>query len=169
MTRSIKFKKRLIFKRILFIIMLLLTFFAIFQFSSQDADESGSLSEAVTSKIVDIISKVKTLTPKDKLKYVNKLEPIIRKLAHFTMYTLVGIFVMGFFCTFDIRNIYKVLWSLGIGVTYAATDEIHQYFTPGRGPRLFDVGIDSLGVLTGIFFMILLIILVEDIVEWLKK
>ena len=34
-------------------------------------------------------------------------------------------------------------------VCYAMTDELHQYFVPGRSCRLFDVGVDSLASLSG--------------------
>ena len=40
-------------------------------------------------------------------------------------------------------------WSLG--VLYAATDEFHQTFVPGRAGELSDVLLDSLGCLAGIF------------------
>ena len=76
---------------------------------------------------------------------------------------------MGFWCTFDIRNKYKLLWSILIGVAYAASDEFHQSFIPGRGPSIRDVCIDSAGVLTGIFVMIFLILLFEAFSNWIKK
>ena len=76
---------------------------------------------------------------------------------------------MGIMCTFDIRNIVKFNYSAIIGVTYAITDEIHQAFTPGRAPSVTDVCIDSIGVLTGIFILITLIVFVESICNWLKR
>ena len=45
----------------------------------------------------------------------------------------------------------KILGSLLFGAFYAGTDELHQYFVPGRSARLFDVGLDTIGVLTGIY------------------
>lgn len=169
MSRDIKIKKHLILKRIIFMMMLISTFCVIFQFSAQDGAKSSSVSTKVTNKIVDVISKVKHVSSQDRTRYVNKLQPYVRKLAHFSIYTLVGFSIMGFFCTFDIRNKYKLLWSLLIGIVYASSDEIHQSFTPGRSPRLFDVGIDTLGVITGIFIMIFLIIIIENISNWLKR
>lgn len=169
MHRTIKFKKNLIFKRILFLAMLALTFHVIFNFSAQDGELSGSVSRKVTTFIVDMLSKVKNMDVNLKLHYITKLEPIVRKLAHFSIYTVVGFSVMGFMCTFDIRNITKFITSICIGVTYAVSDEIHQSFTPGRSPRILDVCIDSAGVLTGIFILIILIILVESIINWLKR
>ena len=169
MQKTIKFKKNLIFKRILFLIMLVIAFYVIFKFSSQDGELSSSVSRKVTTFFVEMLSKVKNMDASLKLHYIIKLEPIIRKLAHFSIYTIVGFSIMGFMCTFDIRNIFKFVISNCIGVIYAISDEIHQSFTPGRSPRVLDVCIDSLGVLTGIFMLILLIILIESVVDWLKR
>jgi len=169
MSKTIKFKKNLIFKRVLFLIMLVIAFYIIFNFSAQDGEISGSLSRKVTEFIVELVSKIKTMDVTRKLYYIEKLHPIIRKLAHFGVYTVVGFSIMGFMCTFDIRNIFKLLISFSIGVTYAVSDEIHQYFTPGRNASALDVCIDSLGVLTGIFILIILIVFVEAIVNWLKR
>jgi len=169
MKKTIRFKKNLVLKRIIFIIMLLFTFYIIFNFSSQDGETSGNISRRVTEFVVEILSKIKTMNVSSKLYYIERLHPIIRKLAHFSIYTVVGFSIMGFMCTFDIRNIFKVISSILIGVTYAITDEIHQGFTPGRAPSVTDVCIDSMGVLTGIFILITLIVFVESIVNWLKR
>lgn len=169
MSKPIKIKKNLIVKRILFIIMLLATLYLIFCFSSQDGEQSGNLSLKVTNFIVNLFSKIKNMDTALRMHYIEKLHPIIRKLAHFSIYCLVGFSVMGFWCTFDIRNKYKLLWSILIGVTYATSDEFHQSFIPGRGPSIRDVCIDSAGVLTGIFVMIFLILLFEAFSNWIKK
>jgi len=169
MMKKIKFKKSLIFKRILFLLILIITFFVIFNFSAQDGEESGAISQKVTEFIVKVISKVKTIDMSTKLRYIEKLHPIIRKLAHFGVYTVVGFSVMGFMCTFDIRNIFKLLISFGVGITYAISDEVHQYFIPGRNASVIDVCIDSLGVLTGIFILITLMVFVGSIIDWLKR
>ena len=169
MKKTIKFKKNLIFKRILFLVMLAIAFYAIFNFSAQNGEISGSLSQKVTEFIVEIVSKIKTMDVSTKLYYVQKLHPIIRKLAHFSIYTVVGFSVMGFMCTFDIRNIFKVVISFLVGLIYAISDEIHQYFIPDRFASVKDVLIDSAGVLTGIFILVILIVFVEAIVDWLKR
>jgi len=38
------------------------------------------------------------------------------------------------------------LVSAGLALLYAASDEYHQTFVPGRKGRLFDVGVDMVGV-----------------------
>ena len=35
-----------------------------------------------------------------------------------------------------------------ITIAYAITDEIHQYFVPGRTPSIFDIAIDSFGAVS---------------------
>ena len=57
MGKSIKFKKNLIFKRVLFLILLAIAFYVIFNFSAQNGEMSGSLSQKVTEFIVKIVSK----------------------------------------------------------------------------------------------------------------
>lgn len=59
--------------------------------------------------------------------------------------------------------------SLIIGVTYAASDEMHQLFVPGRSGKLADILIDSLGIITGIIFFLLIIKVLEKIIKDLKK
>ena len=168
MNRKIKFKKNLILKRVLFLIMLVIAFYIIFNFSAQDGETSGSLSRKVTEFIVEIITKIKTIDFELKSQYIEILHPIIRKLAHFSIYTFVGFSIMGFMCTFDIEDIFKVIISFCIGVTYAISDEVHQYFIPGRGPSITDVGIDSLGVIMGIFLLVILIIIINKICNYSK-
>ena len=132
MNKQIKFRKNLILKRIFFLIMLLIAFYIIFNFSAQNGIESGNLSKKVTTFIVEMFSKVKNMDVNLKLHYIEKLHPIIRKLAHFSIYTLVGFSVMGFMCTFDIKNRFKLIVSILIGITYAITDEFHQSFIPRK-------------------------------------
>lgn len=169
MNKPIKFKKKLIFKRVLFLTMLLIAFYIIFNFSAQDGESSGKISREVTEFLIEMISKIKNMNIDLKLHYIEKLHPIIRKLAHFSIYTFVGFSTMGFMCTFDIRNIFKVLISFFVGVIYAVLDEVHQYFVPGRVTSIIDVGIDSLGALTGIFLLVILIIFIEKIVNYWKR
>lgn len=64
---------------------------------------------------------------------------------------------MAFMSTFRIRLYQKWLISMLVGVGYAALDEYHQGFVAGRGPSIIDVGIDSMGVLTGIFVVLIII------------
>ncbi len=138
-------------------LLLLATFAIIFKFSSQIAEESDGISNGVLRKIIDVFPYTKELSEEIKIKMVEHGNPIIRKLAHFSIYALVGVWIMAFMSTFDIRLYKKWIISMLVGVLYAASDEFHQSFVPGRGPSIVDVGIDSLGVLTGILAVLIII------------
>jgi Predicted integral membrane protein len=138
-------------------LLLLTTFATIFKFSSQIAEESDDISNGVLRKIIDVFPYTKGLSEEIKIKMVEHGNPIIRKLAHFSIYALVGVWIMAFMSTFDSRLYKKWIISMLVGVLYAASDEFHQSFVPGRGPSIVDVGIDSLGVLTGILAVLIII------------
>ncbi len=143
--------KKEIIRRIIFLILTLCTFTTIFGFSSQNGTESKSVSKTVMRKIVDIYPKTKKINEKDKEKIVEKSQPFIRKTAHFTIYMIAGIMIMELFNTYNLKWNKKLIITFIIGFTYAISDELHQGITGGgRTPRIFDVFIDSLGVLTGI-------------------
>jgi VanZ family protein len=65
----------------------------------------------------------------------------LRKVAHAGEYA-----VLGFLLARAVDDV-AALW---LGIAYAVSDELHQAFVPGRAASLFDVGVDSVGVLLGI-------------------
>ncbi len=71
---------------------------------------------------------------------------LLRKIAHFTEFTALGMLLLWLFSMLGKHWVF----ALASGVTAACMDEAIQVFVPNRGPALRDVGIDALGVLTGI-------------------
>jgi VanZ family protein len=73
-------------------------------------------------------------------------------VAHLALYAALGVLLWRAAC----RGGGKLLakrpgrWTLAMGCSYAASDEIHQAFVPIRSPQLTDVAVDSLGVAFGI-------------------
>ena len=76
---------------------------------------------------------------------------LIRKLAHFTEFAALG---ACFGWLFGMLQKGKVLPFL-CGSAAAAIDETIQRFVPDRGPSIWDVCLDSCGVLTGIVVLYL--------------
>ncbi|UPO98676.1 VanZ family protein (plasmid) [Cetobacterium somerae] len=76
----------------------------------------------------------------------------IRKLAHFTIYLILG---SSYFLSFKSLDKKSVIISITLTFLYACTDEFHQGFVPGRGPALKDVFIDTLGGCLGIVLIFL--------------
>ncbi len=140
--------------RTLLILLLLETFFIIFGFSNQNGEESGSLSTNLTKLILKQINHDEAQNDEQVIK---KVEVVVRKLAHFSIYTLVGFLLMSLFSTYKLQERKRILFTLIIGILYAISDEIHQAFVPERGPQITDVMIDSLGVTFGIIIVLTLL------------
>lgn len=118
--------------RIISMLMLLATFYIIFSFSAQDGTESGSLSNKVTTEFVEHFPYTKNLSIETKIKLIEHGEPIVRKLAHFSIYTVVGMCIMAFLCTFPFKLRTRLGLSLLVGLIYAISDEFHQSFVPRK-------------------------------------
>ena len=151
--------------RILFLTLLVLTFIQIFNFSNENGNKSKSTSEKFARKIVNIFPYTKNLSNETKEKIVKKSQPIIRKMAHFSIYTAVGIFIMSFISTYKIHLKYKFLISISVGLLYAISDEIHQRFIPERTSSVIDVGIDTCGVIFGIIIVLIIISVYKALTE----
>ena len=143
--------------RIITLILLTLTLISIFNFSNQDGQASSGVSRKVAKKIIDIYPYTKNLNEENKNQIAEKIQPIIRKGAHLSIYTLVGILIMSFISTYKIKLKYQFLISILVGLVYASSDEIHQSFIPGRNASIIDVGIDTSGVLLGIILVLIII------------
>lgn len=131
----IKIKK--VLKRIILGILILLWMYIVFGFSSQNGEMSGGLS----LKLVKIFIQDESI--------VEMVHPIVRKLAHFSIYTLGGILIYSFVNTFNIKKKHVILITIFIGLLYAISDEFHQLFIAGRSGQVTDVLIDTLGVVFG--------------------
>ena len=83
----------------------------------------------------------------DRTKYAESIEFPVRKTAHATEYAILGILLTATLSSFEKRH-YE-LWGWLLGTGYAATDEIHQLFVPGRSGQVTDVMLDSAGCLLG--------------------
>ena len=77
----------------------------------------------------------------------------IRKLAHFLEFTCLGL-LLGWRCCLSLENKW-IPPAFASGVSVAFVDELLQHFSPGRAPRILDVGIDTLGVSLGISLLLL--------------
>lgn len=111
----------------------------IFTMSSFNSIESANQS----NYIVNIISSVLNINN------IELLNLIIRKLAHYIEYLILGILVINMFIKNNIPKSYLI--SIIFCIIYAISDEIHQIFTPGRACQIKDILIDSIGSITGIY------------------
>ena len=118
--------------------------------------EESNFFVEIAKAIIDSVSTA-TINPEI-------LSHIIRKLAHFTEYTVFGASLVMTLKSLMRKTTFAELVSVGsinrylfmtallswaFGTFYAITDEIHQYFVPGRFCDWKDVCIDSAGVALG--------------------
>ena len=142
--------------RAILITLLIGTFGIIFGFSSQNSTQSAGISRKITNVIITNIKSIEEKDDASKEEILSKIEHIIRKIAHFSIYTLVGILLMSLCKTYKLKEFDRFSISLISGLIYASSDEIHQAFVPGRGPMLTDVLIDTSGVTVGILLVIVI-------------
>ena len=139
--------------KIIGIILILIWMTTVFIFSNEKATESKVTSRKVTIAIVQAISG-KDISDNEEL--LVSADKIVRKLAHYTLYTVGGVLIISFAYTMDKTKKEKILYSIAFGVCFVITDEVHQLFVPGRTGRLLDVGIDTLGIMTGILIFLII-------------
>ena len=110
----------------------------IFIMSSFNSEMSSSQSGRIVTLIADLFN----------IKNIEFLSFLVRKMAHFTEYFILGLLVCHLFEIYDKRIYIGIILS----ILYAFSDEVHQLFVSGRHFGLFDVLIDSLGVIMGHIF-----------------
>ena len=147
--------------RPVFLIFAVIWMIIVFKFSSQPADTSQNTSLNLTKRIVNVFFNNKSSTEKEQI--TDKLDPYIRKLAHFTLYAIGGILIANYINTYNIKDKNKIIYSICIGATYACTDEFHQLFVEGRSGQLTDVLIDSLGVAIGVCIFLCVITILKKL------
>lgn len=122
----------------------------IFYMSSQNADASNEAS----GWAVRLVEKVfypfwESLPEEEYALRLGMLTHLVRKIAHFTEYLILGVLLSMVFATFRFQWKYRFLLAFFIGALYALSDEFHQSFIDGRAMEAFDVMIDSAGVFLG--------------------
>ena len=81
---------------------------------------------------------------------------IVRKLAHFTEFTVIGMLATTCAYSFDRLRPYRyTVCVLFTGLAAAVTDETIQLFSEGRSGQITDVLLDFSGVVTGMLFLLL--------------
>lgn len=123
-------------KKVISIILVILWMLLIFSMSSFNGTESNNQS----GFIVNIISNILNINNLENLSF------IIRKIAHFTEYLILGILVANMIKQYNKKWYITII----ICILYATSDEFHQILTPGRTFKIFDIIIDSFGSITGL-------------------
>ena len=134
----------------------------IFLLSSQNAAVSSGTSGNVIRLIVGIFyPEFDNLPAAEQTEIVASLQFLARKSAHFSIYMILG--VLSFLAVISYEKLLFVLRltvSGSVCLLYAASDEIHQLFIPGRSGEVRDVMIDFSGAVLGIALSTLVFLLI---------
>ncbi|MDD2973330.1 MAG: VanZ family protein [Lachnospiraceae bacterium] len=124
----------------------------IFAMSAKNAEESSEESNTVTQVIVNVASFMDLVPSNLDEAVLDNIDNVVRELAHFTEYLVLGLTlgmaVSGLNISMEKKRRY--LWLLVFAVCYAISDEIHQFYVPGRCFQIQDIIVDSLGACAGI-------------------
>lgn len=147
--------------------LLLVWLSVIFLFSAQPAAESEEVSGSVSYRVVAACNRIfdKDMTEAVVLSWAKRIDYPIRKAAHMTEYAILAILTAV--CMLGYRKWERRIWwgALLFTVGYAATDELHQLYVPGRAGRLSDVCIDGLGAVIGLLLFGIVLKLAEGIAK----
>lgn len=120
--------KKIMIIRIILLILIAIWMITVYCFSNEDAEKSSKTSGKVTEQVVEVLNK--NIPEKEKAKKVEEYQPIIRKIAHFTLYTIGGILSYLYVNTFKISIAKRIICAIIFCAIYATTDEIHQSLVP---------------------------------------
>ncbi|MDD4688198.1 MAG: VanZ family protein [Eubacteriales bacterium] len=149
--------KKQVIKRYVFLSLSIALAIVIFAFSNQSAQVSSKDSEGLIYFLLTLISGIFGWSNQEMLSIVDAIHTLVRKTAHFSIYALLGVFVLNYVLTY-IKSIKRASWTtVLVCFLYACSDEIHQLFIPGRSGEIRDVVIDTLGAAVGVLFMMLTI------------
>lgn len=148
-------------RRKIFIGFTLIWMAFIFSFSSRSGDVSSQDSNHVGMIIGEVfVPGFEQWNNTKQNDFADAIDHPIRKTAHAMEYAMLGLLAAGIFV--DQKNLGKlrifIPWLIAAG--YAATDEFHQLFVPGRSGQVSDVILDSAGAALGVLLM--------TGIEWLR-
>lgn len=141
------FTKRQILFTLLTIVCVVLIFLNSMQNGTNSSRESGSVVKLLESLFHSLGLPVAVS------------EHFIRKLAHFTEYTVLGVLLGLTLRSYTERILNHIFIPLFIGLAVPVTDEFIQSFVDGRGSMVQDVVLDFAGMCFGLFVTVLIMLL----------
>lgn len=155
-----------------FILLMILWMGGIFAFSSRSGSESADDSYFVGTMVGELfVPGFDDWSVQEQQDFAQKIDHPVRKTAHATEYAILGILAAGVCiptavrqsggrsvpeknrCSRFVKIGRELLLPWAIAAVYAATDEFHQLFVPGRSGQISDVILDSAGALAGLLIL----------------
>ncbi|NLK22324.1 MAG: VanZ family protein [Epulopiscium sp.] len=139
-------------------VVTILWMIAIFFFSSR----TGDLSRQDSAWLLD---RVNITTQEEAMDTDNSramsLQMWIRKTAHIIIFAGLAMLIYASLYGYVGKSLMTGVVSWLLTIIFAITDEIHQYFVPGRGSQVQDVIRDGKGAFWGCLIMVILFLIIE--------
>lgn len=143
------------------IIMLIATAVMIFYLTSQNPEQTVSLTQRAIEKLPEFL-----IQPRDKN---GNIMLSARRMAHIYQFALMGIFSGFIMYTFEQPNIIsRTLIAAAICAAYSLFDQLHKLFVPGREFDTFDLKLDAAGYIPAIILTITICCLIHSAVNRTK-
>lgn len=148
-----EFFKRVLRSPLTFALFTMIWCMVIFSFSAENAEQSSATSAQVIEGICEVtVSGYDQLAPIEQQQIVSGMQFEIRKLAHFSLYLILGMLSL-----MTVKRLQKPAFMTKLPTVtavvfcalYAGSDEFHQLFSDGRAAQITDVLIDTAGAATG--------------------
>ena len=149
----------LILFRVVFTAALIACIMFIFRNSLENGAQSSARSQAVMQMVNSALAKVH-LGPLS--------EHLIRKLAHFSEFALEGFLLMLCIRVYTKHFVRHMSWPLLGGMTTALMDETIQLHSPNRTSSVVDVWIDMSGVVAGLLFALIILLIVRGVTAFIR-
>ena len=140
-------------KRIILIILIVTNCIIIFNFSAQKAEKSSGLSAKVVDFTISKVYKDKKVSGEEERTLVENLTTVVRKGAHFSIYTCLEVLTYAFTGTYNLDKKKRLIYTIAFCFVYACSDEFHQTLVDGRSGEIRDVCIDTSGSFFGSFIV----------------
>lgn len=151
------------YKRIILPVFTVLWMAVIFWFSSAPAEESTHMSLSAGRMAARIfVPDFDEWEPEKQDAFAEKIDYPVRKTAHAGEYAVLGVWMYGTVSSFSGRKrVCRGITAWVAASVYAATDELHQLFVPGRSGQIRDVLLDSTGAAAGILLCMVIAALIK--------
>ncbi len=123
------------------VVLVLCTTWVLFFFSGQSGPESNAVSSGFTEMILSVLHIELTATQ------LASFHVVVRKMAHFGLFFLLGLGLMGLFYKFSLKR--GIPMTVALSVAVAAANEYHQLLGGTRTASIKDVCLDSGGAIAG--------------------
>ncbi len=147
---------------IIMILLVVALSVTVFLMSAQPADESSGTSGTICRTILRIFdSDFDNLSIEEQEESIESLQFIVRKGAHFSAYALLSILTLLASKSCYLKTKTSTVIAITYSLLFAISDEIHQYFVPGRSCEVRDVCIDLSGAVAGTLIILGIIKLID--------